>query len=69
MSSIRDAYAYQATNIGIVGEIQIAINGLNSKLIALESGLGALAANVELLNGMTIEKLDTIINEAVSLNL
>jgi hypothetical protein len=69
MSSIRDAYAYQATNAGIVGEIQIAINGLNSKLIALESGLGALAANVEILNGMTIEQLDTIINDAVSLNL
>ncbi len=69
MSSIRDAYAYQATNIGIVGEIQIAINGLNSQLIALESGLGALAANVELLNGMTIEEIDTIINDAVSLNL
>jgi hypothetical protein len=69
MSSIRDAYAYQATNAGIVGEIQIAINGLNSKLIALESGLGALAANVEILNGMTIEELDTIINDAVSLNL
>jgi hypothetical protein len=69
MSSIRDTYAYQATNAGIVGEIQIAINGLNSKLIALESGLGALAANVEILNGMTIEELDTIINEAASLNL
>jgi hypothetical protein len=69
MNSIRDAYAYQATNAGIVGEIQIAINRVNSQLIAIESGLGALATNVELLNGMTVEEIDGLISDTYAMNL
>ena len=69
MDSIRDGYAYQATNGALLGEIQIAINGINSQLIALESGMGAIAANVELLNGMTVEEIDTIINDTQNMNL
>ena len=69
MDSIRDGYAYQATNGVLLGQIQNEINITNGKLIALESGLGALAANVELLNGMTVEELDTLITDTASMNL
>ena len=69
MNSIRDSYAYQATNAGLLGEIQIAINGINLHLIALESGLGAVAANVEILNGMTFTEIETMINDTASMNL
>ncbi len=69
MDSIRDAYAYQATNTGLVGQIQYELNKINSYIIALESGLGALATNVELLNGTTVEDIESIISDAVSLNL
>ena len=69
MDSIRDGYAYQATNAGLLGEIQVSINSTNGQLIALESALGAIAANVELLNGMTVEDIETIISDTISLNL
>lgn len=69
MNSIRDSYAYQATNAGLLGEIQVAINGINSHLIAIESTLGVLAENVELLNGVTVEELDELLTYTTSLNL
>ena len=58
MDSIRDSYAYQTTNAGLIGEIQIAINTINGSLIGLESAVGAIAATVELLNDMTVNDLE-----------
>jgi hypothetical protein len=58
MDSIRDRYAYQTTNAGLIGEIQIAINTINGNLIGLESAVGAIAATVELLNDMTVNDLE-----------
>ena len=69
MDSIRDGYAFQATTNGIIGEIQIALNSVNSHLIALDSTLGTVAANVELLNGMTVEQLDTMLSETIAFGL
>ena len=69
MDGIRDSYAYQATNAGLLGEIQLAINYQGSQILGIESALGQLAANVELLNGVTVSGLNDIINDALTLNL
>jgi hypothetical protein len=66
MDGVRDAYAYQATNGIITGDILIAINNINSQLLGIESALGTLATNVELLNGTTVEGLEAIITDAVA---
>lgn len=69
MDSIRDGYAYQATNGVIVGEVQIQINKIGNKLIAFESTLGALATNVSLLNGMTVDDLNQMLNDVEAVGL
>ena len=69
MDSIRDGYAYQGTNTILVGEVQIQINNLGNKMIALESTLGALAANVVLLNDMSVEELNQILSDVEAVGL
>lgn len=69
MDALRDGYAYQATNGALLGEIQFKINGLSSQIIGIESALGTLAENVQLLNGTTVEGLNEIIRDATQLNI
>ena len=66
MDGVRDAYAYQATNGFLISDILTAINAINSHIIGIESALGSLATNVELLNSTTVEGLNAIITDAVA---
>jgi len=63
MESIRDAYAYQATNGGVIAEVQAAINLLTNKLEALEQGVGAIAVNVQMLNGWNADQVQDLITD------